>query len=69
MSLALEKPALSPQIAGTKTGAVELFSRALVGHQHSVDDLDDAIGLKYVGNSDHGGIAFFVFQHEVFAIM
>lgn len=42
---------------------------ALVGHDHRVNHVDDAIGLKYVGDGDHGSAAFFVLQFDVLAIV
>ena len=31
--------------------------------------MDDAIGLKYVGDGDHGSAALFVLQFDVLAIV
>jgi|ERR1700722_7987113 hypothetical protein len=42
---------------------------SLVRHYHSVDHVDHAVGLKYIGDCEHGDSAFFVFQFDVLAIM
>ena len=61
--------AVSTRWAGLREepSGVKLNWRALVGHQHFVDDQDDAITLHDVGNRHFGGVAFFVHDHEVLA--
>ncbi len=58
-----------PKRGSGDSGVTRGQARQLIRHYDRINHVDHAIRLKHVGDCDHGGSAFFVFQFNVLAIV